>query len=165
MGAVRAPVVIEDFDDAFAVGEHARVVVLVWRGRPTRARLERSVEAFGSIARRAQAPLSMFAVIEERSPPPAFANLAFSARAFDRFADVLVASVAVLEERSTTSAVLDALSAVNALRRRPAKTKFCADVREAAAWLAPRHPHTEPEAAFRAALIAAVEAVRASFSA
>jgi len=165
MACVIAPVAMAVVDDAFAMGERGGVVILVWRGVPTRPRLERSVEAFGAIARRAQAPLSMFAVIEERSPSPALADLAFSARAFDRFADVLVASVAVLEERSTTSAVLDALLAVHALRRRPAKTKFCADVREAAAWLAPRHPHTEPDEAFRGALTAAVEAVRASFSA
>lgn len=152
---------IEDFDDAFAVGEHARVVVLIWRGVPTRRRLERAVEAFGAIARRTQAPLSILAVIEERSPPPALADLGFSARAFDRFADMLVASVGVLEERTATSALLDAMSAVAALRRRPRPSKFCADVHEAAAWLAARHPHMDTQSAFRDALVASVEEVRA----
>lgn len=159
---MRAPVVIEVSDDAFAVGEHARVVVLIWRGAPTRPRIERVIDAFEAIVRRAQASVSMLVVLEERSPPATFPNIVLSARTFDRFADVLEAWVTVLEQRTGTSAVLDALSAVHALRRRPTPTKFCADVSEAAAWLAPRHPHTEPDEAFRGALIEAVEAVRAA---
>lgn len=157
-----APVAIEAADDAFALGEREGVAVLVWRGRPTRRRLERSVEGFAEIVRRCSpARVSMLAVIEERSAPPGLADMRFSAGAFDRFAHVLAASVAVLEERNGTLLVLDALARVNALRRRPTPTKFCADVHEAATWLASRHPHSHSTLTFRASVVSTVEHVRA----
>ena len=144
------------------MGEYDRVVVLVWRGSPTRRRLEHAVEDFAAIAQRTPGPLSLLAVIEERSPPPSLADLAYSATAFDRFAGILVASIAVLEERHATSALLDAVAWVQSRRRRPTATKFCVDAGEAATWLSPRHPHVDPDPIFRTGLVAAVEQIRAT---
>lgn len=149
-------------DDGLAVGEYARVVVFVWRGPPTRHRLERVVDAFAAVAARLRGPLSVLAVIEASSPPPSLADLPYSATAFDTFADILAASVAVIEERGAASVLFEAVASVQALRRRPSATKFCVDVSEAAAWLCTRHPHGDADPAFRAGLIAAVEQIRES---
>lgn len=151
----------EYLDEAVALGEYDRVVILVWRGAPTRARLERVVQGFGDIAARVSGRVSMLAVIEATSPAPRLEDLVFSATAFDRYAAVTAATAAVLEDRATTSVILDATAQVNSLRRRPTPSKFCADVREAVAWLAIRHPHESSDRAFRDGVLEAVEALRA----
>lgn len=148
-------------DEAVATGEYDRVFLIVWRGVPTMARLELTFASFAALAERLPGRLSMLAVIEARSPPPGLAGIRASARQFDRFADRFAASAAVLEERVATSALLDTVASVNALRRGPTVSKFCADVREAVAWLAARHPHGHAEDEFRAGLLDAVEQLRA----
>ncbi len=159
--SVIAPVSIEAADDAFAVGEHDGVVILIWRGRPTLARVSRSVDAFaGVVQRRAPRPVSMLAVVEARSPSPDLSTMLASARGLDAHAEAVAATVAVLEDRAATSLLLDAIARVNALRRRPTPTKFCAEVREAATWLVARHPHDLAGQAPRDALVSAVEEVR-----
>lgn len=138
---------------------------MVWRGAPTAERIQRATEALGAIATRVGEQVSLLAVIEERSPPPEVEHFHLAVRGFDEHRDTLLATVGVLEDRAAMSVLLEAASIIRALQRNPTPTKFCADAREAATWLAGRHPHAGDAAAFAADLHEAVEATRARLGA
>lgn len=148
-------------DPGLAIAEHDRVVIMVWRGSPSTERIERAIDALGAVTERVRERVSLLAVIEERSPPPRLEDFPRVVRGFDAHRERMLATVGVFEERVATSAILDAASLIRALQRRPMPTKFCADPREAATWLASRHPHGGDVGAFCGRLVEAIEATRA----
>jgi hypothetical protein len=157
-----APVFEAGFsDDSLAIAEQDRVVIMVWRGSPSADRIERATDGFAAITSRMRENVSLIAVIEERSPPPRIEDLSLVVRGFDAYRERMLATVGVFEDRVATSTILDAASVIRALQRRPLPTKFCADRREAATWLASRHPHEGDLGAFSSRLVEAIEATRA----
>lgn len=147
-------------DAGLAIATCDRVAVMIWRGDPTVARIETACAAFEELSRSLGA-LSLFAIVEADSPPPSPRDLPLVVRGFDAISERLLATVGVLEERVATSAILEAASLVRSLQRAPRPTKFCADVREAATWLAARHPLTTTPTVFQAELLECIEATRA----
>ncbi len=150
-------------DEGLAIVEQERVVIMVWRGSPSAERIGRATDCLGAVIARVGEKVSLLAVIEESSPPPRLEDFALVARGFDAHRDRMLATVGVFEARVATSAILDAASLIRTLQREPMPTKFCADPREAATWLASRHPHDGDVGGFCDRLRAAIDVTRASF--
>lgn len=125
-------------ETAFACGRCGEIVLLVWRGAPTPACVERAVEAVARAAEEAGGRIGMFSVIEAGSPPPSITQFPRIARAFDAQVG-LVATAGVFEDRGPLAVVVvEAMSTVLTLAQRQHPLKICADAKEAATWMAAR---------------------------
>lgn len=163
-GVEGAPVELLTVDEAMGCARRGPLFVIVWRGAPTRERMQRSVDAYDATARRDGAPPAMLAVIEEGSPPPLPRDFVWIACQHDDRA--IAAAAAVLDGRDPWfSSMLDAVLSLLTKRRLAHVSKVCSDVSEAAAWLATRIAHPGPLAAFRGAARETVEEVRRAMDA
>lgn len=149
-------------ESAFACGRCGELVVLVWRGAPTRESSDRSVVAVTRAAEAAGRRIGLMSVIEAGSPPPPLAIFPSIARSFDAL-PALVATAAVLEDRGELAGrLLDAMSTVISLTRRKHALKACIDTDEAATWMAARLG--TPAEDFRRVAAALAAQVRAAIS-
>jgi hypothetical protein len=151
-------------DEACAMATIANVVVMVWRGPPTAARLARGFEVVLPLAERRGTRVGVVTVIEHGAPSPEprdripfMRQLAWQAHVF--------AGVAMVFEGggAWTSAMLDVASGMlGVVGRLRHPFKHCIGAREAAAWLAIRAAEAAPDAPSRDDICGAIELARAS---
>lgn len=148
-------------EPAFACGRRGSLVMLVWRGEPTQECLERSFDVITREIEAAGGRIGLIALIESGSPPPALALFPWVARKLDALGG-MIATAGVLEDRGALGVrVLDGLSKVIQLAARRLPARVCADVPEAASWMAARLGVPSSEA-FRRDAVELAERVRAS---
>lgn len=151
-------------DEAFALGTYANVVVMVWRGDATVERLRAAAALVERHAAAIGAAVGVVSVIEEGAPPPDAAGTEQVASDQRRLASCMW-SLATVLEGAEVEYVLDAGFAIDEARRGPLKQRHCADVREAAAWLASQCPEDARDAWTRGGLVEAAARVRAAITA
>lgn len=150
-------------DEACAMGTVGNVVVMVWRGEPTDARLAKGFDVLVPHAARCGTKVGVVTVIEEGAPPPALSQRIPFLRELASRSDVLAALVMVLEEgrsgwRSTVLEV--ATSMAGTLKLIP--VKLCVGTKEASTWIVARAGEVSADAPSREELREAIELVRAA---
>lgn len=145
-------------DDEHAMATWGRYLILVWRGAPTRARLEAQFDLIRRHAATLRVPMGVFAVMEEGSHPPQPEDLAFVNEALEAHASHVAAMVGALEARIGHVDVLrDSAERVAAQVASSFAVKACFDVDEACTWITRR---MTPYVDDRRELAIAVEKVR-----
>lgn len=145
-------------DDEHAMATWGRYVILVWRGTPTRPRLERQFELIRRHAAIVGARLGVFAVMEEGSHPPSPADLAFVGEGLDEPAAHVAAMVGAFEARGPhIEALRDSAERLAAHVAPYFAVRACFDVDEACTWITRR---MTPYVDDRRELAVAVEKVR-----
>lgn len=156
--------IVRFVDDEHAIATWDRYVILIWRGAPTRSRLEEQFETIQSHADAIGDRIGVVAVMEEGSPPPLPEDLAFIDRALQQRAHQIVAMGGAFEATEDNSeAVRDAAESLGASLGVCFPMRACFDVDEACAWLTRRMGDGHLEA--RRALAVAVETVRSAVDA
>lgn len=141
------------------VGRRERIVAAIWRGEPTRERLERSFDVTARAMERAGHGVGLVVIVEPGSPPPEPDSLPWVAGVLDEL-DSLAAIAVVLEER--TDLLVDTAASIHSMTR-PSRQplKVLADADEAVVWLLRRLDPT-PSASSRIAVRAWIESLRAA---
>jgi hypothetical protein len=161
----RVELVLHIADDAWAIATYGPCIIVVWRGQPTRRRIEAGFVTLRAHAEAVGAPVHIIVVIEDGSPAPGADDLPLVHDAFESVADRVATAVAVMETQDPAARdVKVAAEAVSGTMAPRIVTKLCFDTAEACAWLAPRRTRADspPD---RRALERIIERVRGSITA
>lgn len=149
-------------DEAVAMAYHGPLLILVWRGAPTSARLVCALDLMRARAAALGSALGAVVLIEEGAPPPTPEALAFVAAKLEGDPPRMSAMAGVIEATGAQAAiVLEASEELSAAMGGHVALKTCFDLDEACAWLIHRMLPRAGSSA-RRELAVAVEKVRAA---
>lgn len=154
--------VLHRTDDEHAIASYGRFVVVIWRGMPTRARMEGGLEVVNAVYSAVGASLGMLAVMEEGSPPPLSVDLEWVKIGAAAVPGMIAGMAGVFESRDGAPPDHDAGEVMAAGLGSRIPMRVCFDVDEACTWLARRVTPDSADASARRMLARAVETTRAA---
>ena len=151
-------------DDAVALATCGPFVIVIWRGVPTRARLEAGLALMEEHAAAIGPPIGVISVVEEGSPPPSTEDMVFIQSSFGMMSRVIAAMAGVFETTGELEEARVAREMIGGAMGRRVELKQCFAVEEACTWIVPRIV-PGAERPYGRALARTIEKIRACITA